>query len=40
MVWLVEHATVRATPIKPVLEPITPKKRAESSDLRGRTVRA
>ena len=44
IVWLVEHATVRATtPIKPpTLEPILPKKRAESEGIphRGPSARA
>jgi hypothetical protein len=43
MVWFVEHATVRAnaTVSKPAtLEPVVPKKRAESSDLESRRVRA
>jgi Putative zinc-finger len=40
MVWLVEHATVRPNAVKPTLEPIAPKKRAESRDDRARAARA
>lgn len=41
MVWLVEHATVRANANKPLpLEPIVPKKRAESAGTLSKTARA
>lgn len=41
MVWLVEHATVRAPALsaKQPLDPITPKKRADSRGVRMRSVR-
>jgi Putative zinc-finger len=38
MVWIVEHATVRPNIVKPTLEPILPKKRAETREDRGRLV--
>jgi hypothetical protein len=40
MMMLVEHATVRATPSKPVDLPLPPKKRAETTHRTARAVRA
>jgi hypothetical protein len=38
-VWLVEHATVRATPTKPALDlQLPPKKRADISTIAARLV--
>src|SRR5262249_14677441 len=43
VLWLLEHATVRATPIKPPIEQIVPpplKKRADSENASARIARA
>jgi hypothetical protein len=40
LVWLVEHATVRATPVKPLDQDRAFKKRAETGSAAARAVRA